>query len=119
MPARVCSTDVSASPANSRTLKKRFKSRDVYKQFYGLVLRLKDCSYEDAGVKLQDCLCNWLAERHEEEVANWFSAWCCGPVKGRWLLANGRHGLVTNNQDMVASWRGTATPSAGAIRYGV
>ena len=74
-------------------------------QFYELVLRLKDCSYEDAGVKLQDHLCNWLAEQDEEEVANWFSEWCCGPVKGRWLLANGGHGLVANNQGMVASWR--------------
>ena len=47
-----------------------------------LRLNLKDCSYEEAGVKLQDRLCIWLAEQHEEEVADWFSAWWCGPVKG-------------------------------------
>ena len=27
-----------------------------------------------------------------------------GPVKGRWLLGNGGHGLVPNNQGMEASW---------------
>ena len=59
------------------------KQIDVYKQFYKLVLRLKDCSYVDAGVKFQDHLCRWLAKQHEEEVADWFSAWWCGPVKGR------------------------------------
>ena len=32
-----------------------------------------DCSYEDAGVKLQDRLCDWLANQGENEVADWFS----------------------------------------------
>ena len=105
MPARVRNTHVSAIPANNGTFKKRFKSQDVYKQFYELVLRLKDCSYEDAGVKLQDRLCHWLAEQGEEEVADWFAAWWCGPVKGRWLLGNGGYGLVANNQGMESSWR--------------
>ena len=105
MPARVCNTYVSAIPANNGTFKKRFKSQDVYKQFYELVVRLKDCSYEDAGVKLQDRLCHWLAEQGEEEVADWFSAWWCGPVKGRWLLGNGGYGLVANVQGMEANWR--------------
>ena len=54
VPARVCNTQVSAIPANNGTFKKSFKSHDVYKQIYELVLRLKDCSYKDAGVKLQD-----------------------------------------------------------------
>ena len=67
-------------PANNGTFKKRFKSQEVYKQFYELVLRLKNCSYEDTGVKLQDHLCQWLAKQGEEEVADWFSAWWCGPV---------------------------------------
>ena len=89
VPARVCNTHVSAIPANNGTFKKRFKSQDIYKQFYEVVVRLKDCSYEDAGVKLQDRLCHWLAEQGEEEVADWFAAWWCGPVKGRWLLGNG------------------------------
>ena len=31
------------------------------RHFYELVLRLKDYSYEDVGVKLQDRLCHWLA----------------------------------------------------------
>ena len=79
--------------------------RCVYKQFYELVLLLKDCSYEDAGVKLQDRLCHWLAEQGEEEVADWFSAWLCGPIKGGWLLGNGGYGLVANIQGMEASWR--------------
>ena len=48
--ARLCNTHVSAIPANK--FKKRFKLQDVYKQFYELVLRLKDCSYKDVGVKL-------------------------------------------------------------------
>ena len=94
-----------------------------------------NCSYEDAGVKLQDCLCHWLARQHEEEVTDWFSAWWCWPkwpVKGRWLLGNGgprskrrnvaspsrrthrrrthrrwvrRNGLVANKEGMEASWR--------------
>ena len=105
VPGRVCNTHVSAIPSNNGTFKKRFKVQDIYKQFYELVLRLKDCSYEDAGVKLQDRLCRWLAEQHEEEVADWFSAWWCGPVKGRWLLGNGGYGLVANNQGMESSWR--------------
>ena len=69
------------------------------------MLRLKDCSYEDAGVKLLDCLCHWLAEQGEKEVTDWFSAWWCWPVKGRWLLGNGGYGLVANNQGMESSWR--------------
>ena len=73
VPARVCNTHVSAIPANNGTFKKRFRSQNVYKQFYELVLRLKDCSDEDAGVKLQDRLCRWLAEQGEEEVADWFA----------------------------------------------
>ena len=105
MPARVCNTHISAIPANNGIFKKRFKSQDAYKQFYDLVLHFKDCSYEDAGVKLQDRLRHWLAEQHEEEVAAWFCKWWCGPIKGRWLLGNGGHGLVANNQGMEASCR--------------
>ena len=74
---------VSAISAYNWTFKERFKSQDVYKRFYELVLRLNDCSYQDAGVKLQDHLCHWLAEQHEEEVANWFSAWWCGATAGQ------------------------------------
>ena len=54
--------------------------RILAEAFYELVLRLKDCSYEDVGIKLQDHLCHWLAKQGEEEVADWFSAWWCGPV---------------------------------------
>ena len=53
---------VSAIQANNGTFKKRFKSQEMYKLFYELVVRLKDCSCEDAGVKLQDRLCDWLAD---------------------------------------------------------
>ena len=105
VPARVCNTHVSAIPANNGTFKKRFKSQEVYKRIYDLVVRIKDCSYEDAEVKLQDCLCNWLADQGESEVADWFSQWWCGSIKGRWLLANGGYGLVANNQGMESSWR--------------
>ena len=68
-------------------------------------MRIKDCSYEEAGVKLQDRLCTWLADQGESEVADWFSQWWCGSIKGRWLLANGGYGLVANNQGMESSWR--------------
>ena len=27
------------------------------------MVRLENCSYEDARVKLQDCLCSWLADQ--------------------------------------------------------
>ena len=64
------------------------------------MVRIKDCSYEDAGVKLQDCWCTWLANQCESEVADWFSQWWGGSIKGRWLLANGGYGLVANNQGM-------------------
>ena len=60
---------------------------------------------------MQDRLCHWLTEKGEEEVADWFSVWWCGPVKGRWLLGNGGSGFVANGA-------GTATPSAEAVRYG-
>ena len=54
---------------------------------------------------MQDCLCNWLVDQGESEVADWFSQWWCGSIKGRWLLANGGYGLVANNQGMESSWR--------------
>ena len=47
-------------------------------------------------------LCHWLAEQHEEEVADWFSTWWYRPVNGCWLLGNGWHGLVANIQDSKA-----------------
>ena len=43
-------------------------------------------------------------EQGVEEVADWFSAWWCGPVKGRWLLGNGGFGLVANKEGMESSW---------------
>ena len=70
----------------------------MYERFYDLVVRIKDCSYEDAGVKLQDCLCDWLSVR----ALVW---WWCESSKGRWLLNQGGYGLVANNQGMVSSWR--------------
>ena len=53
VPVRVCSTHVSAIPANNGTFKKRFKSQEVYKRFYELLVRLKDCSYEAARGRSQ------------------------------------------------------------------
>ena len=105
VPARVCNTHVSAIPANNGSFKKRFASQDVYKQFYDFVVRVKDCSFEDAGVKLQDRLCDWLASSGEESVADWFHEWWCGDVKGRWLLGNGGYGLIANNQGLESRWR--------------
>ena len=44
---------------------------------------LKDCSNEDAGVKLQDRLCHWLAEKHEDSLRRRSSTGslngCAGP----------------------------------------
>ena len=105
VPARVCNTHVSAIPANNGSFKKRFASQDVYKQFYDFVVRVKDCSFEDAGVKLQDRLCDWLASSGEAPVADWFHEWWCGDVKGRWLLGNGGYGLIANNQGLESRWR--------------
>ena len=48
--ARVCNTHVSAIPPNNGSLKKQFASQDLYKQFHDFVVRVKDCSFEDAGV---------------------------------------------------------------------
>ena len=44
-------------------------------------------------------------DQGESEVADWFSQWWCGSIKGRWLLANGGYILVANNQGMESSWR--------------
>ena len=40
--------------AKNSTFKKRFKTQAVYELFYGLVMCLKECSFEDTGVKLID-----------------------------------------------------------------
>ena len=52
-------------------MNRRMYTSNFMSWYYSLVVRLKDCSYEDAG---QDRLCHWLAEQHDEEVADWFSA---------------------------------------------
>ena len=49
------------------------RSKEVDKLFYELMVRLKDCSYEEAGVKLQVRLCYWLADQGESEAADWFA----------------------------------------------
>ena len=57
------------------------------------------------GEGLQALLVEWLRSVNEVRAAEWFHAWWCGPVKGRWLLGHGGVGLTGNNQGLESKWR--------------
>ena len=47
----------------------------------------------------------WLRSVNETRTADWFERYWCGPIKGRWLLANGGIAITGNNQDLESTWR--------------
>ena len=85
--------------------KKHSTSRICCSRSHKYVVCVKDCSFEDKGVKLKDHLCYWLAAAGKELVTNWFHKWWCLDVTGCWLLGNGWYCLITNNLAMESSWR--------------
>ena len=99
----------------------RSASQDVYDEFYELVVRFKDCSYEDAGVKLQDHLCRQSADGSPNSTRRRSPTDSprggAGPSKGVGCSAR----VGTDSWPTTEARRpvggGTATPSAGAVRY--
>ena len=63
------------------------------------------CSLEHLGIHLQGKLVRWLRSKGEDEAANWFEKYWCGPIKGCWLLSNIGIGGVTNQQGIESSHR--------------
>ena len=104
-PASVCQTHLTGIAANNGTQRKHFKERKHYEEFYDYVCSIMRCSLEHLGIHLQGKLVQWLRRKGEDEAANWFEKYWCGPVKGRWLLGNIGIGGVTNQQGIESSHR--------------
>ena len=85
--ANVCQTHATASAKNNGTHRTYFDS------------------IPDAGVRLQELLVLWLRSVNETRTADWFERYWCGPIKGRWLLANGGIAITGNNQGLESTWR--------------
>ena len=103
--ANVCQTHATAIAKNNGAHRGYFDSTDNYEEFYDFVCRIMKCSYEGAGLRLQELLVSWMRSVHENRAAEWFQQHWCGPIKGRWLLANGGIAITANNQPMESTWR--------------
>ena len=110
--ANVCQTHATAIPKNNSSHRGYFDSVDNYEQFYEFVCRIMKCSFEGAGLRLQQLLVQWMRSVHEERAADWFQQHWCGPIKGRWLLANGGIGVTANNQGLESTWRWDRTSNS-------
>ena len=103
--ANVCQTHATAIAKNNGSHRTYFDSNENYEDFYNFVCRITRCSFPDAGVRLQELLVSWLRSVRETRAADWFERHWCGPIKGRWLLANGGIAITGNNQGLESTWR--------------
>ena len=104
MEANVCQTHATAIAKNNGTHRTYFDSNENYKVFCDFVCRMMRCYFPDAGVRLQELLVLWLRSVEETRAADWFERYWCGPIKGRWLLANGGIAITANNQGLESTW---------------
>ena len=98
--ANVCQTHATAITKNNGTHCTYFDSNENYEVFH--IMR---CSFPDAGMRPQELLVLWLRSIEETRAADWFERYWCGPIKGRWLLANVGITITGNNQGLESTWR--------------
>ena len=116
-PASVCQTHLTGIvAANNSTQRKHFKERQHYEDFFDYVCSIMRFSLEHAGIHLQGLLVHWLRSTGEDNAANRFEKYWCGPIKGRWLLGNIGIGGVTNQQGIEVSLVWSIEASFHSIR---
>ena len=74
MDANICQTHATAIGKNNGTQARHFKNREVHDQFYELVLRIKECTFEEQGFRMlagvSSSVHGRVYQAHEDSLVN-------------------------------------------------